>query len=529
MISIGFSRAGITKIASEFLGYKISQIVAKADTETDNLKNSEFRDDPIFQEEVKKSVELYAGAISKPEVETFLAVDSRGIVRLSTDPFNPAGSSIDFFTVIKASENNWIVFKTGNAEKVGYYRYYKEWDYYFIISVYSSMFYSDSNKILRNSFIILIISVILMLLSVIYFINVILNPLKNIVSAMNDIIRLNDMSKRVELKYNDEIGEMGFTFNNMLDELSNAHNTIKEYAFKTILSQKKEERIKLMFQKYVPQDVVNEIVQNPEQALVGKNSNVTVLFSDIRSFTTISESMTPEKLVESLNRYFTIMVNIIYKRRGVIDKYIGDAIMAIFGAPKEYGDDVQQAVLAGLEMMEDLEIFNAEQRRIGSKEFNIGIGINYGPVTVGNIGTSQKMDYTVIGDAVNLASRLEGLTKEYRTSVIISEGTFEACKDFFYMREIDRVRVKGKFKPVKIYEPARKLTSLQKKAWTHYNRGVKLFLERRWNESEKCFLESLSLLNDNDFLSEKYLEDIKFFKQSPPADDWDGTTTMTHK
>jgi len=529
MMSVGFSKAGITKVASEFLGYKINQIIMKANTEVDNLKNSEYKDDPTFQDEVKKSVQYYAASINKADIESFIAIDSRGTVQLSTDSFYPAGSQIDFFNQIKSSDTNWISFKSAGTNKVGYYKYYTEWDYYFLVSVYSSIFYNDSNKIFQNSLLIFIISVLVMIVTLFYFVTIIMKPLNEIVVAMNDIIKLNDLSKRVEVKYNDEIGEMGFTFNNMLEELSNAHNTIKEYAFKTVLSQKKEERIKLMFQKYVPQDVVNEIVQNPDQALIGKNANLTVLFSDIRSFTTISESMTPEKLVESLNRYFTNMVNIIYKRKGVIDKYIGDAIMAIFGAPKHYDDDVQQAVLAGIEMMDSLEIFNAEQRRLGTKEFNIGIGINYGPVTVGNIGTSQKMDYTVIGDAVNLASRLEGLTKEYHTPIIISEGTYEAVKDYFYIREIDRVRVKGKFKPVKIYEPARKLTAVQKKAWTTYNQGVRLFLEKRWDESEKCFIRSLDELGGNDFLSTKYLEDIKIFRASPPDDDWDGTTTMTHK
>ncbi len=529
IISVGFARAGITKIASEFLGYKMTQVVARANSEVENLKSSGFEGNEDFAREVKKSVEQYAASISKSDIESFAAIDSKGIVRLSTDSFMPIGQEAQFFNIIKSSDNNWVTFKNNQMDKVGYYKYFPEWDYYFLISVYSSMFFKDANTIFNNSIMILIISIIILSLILFIFINYTLNPMNSIVQTMKDIIKINDLTKRVGIKYNDEIGEMAYTFNNMLEELSNAYTTIKEYAYKSVLAQKKEERVKVMFQKYVPQDVVNEIVQNPDRALVGKNSNLTVLFSDIRSFTTISESMTPEKLVESLNRYFTIMVDIIYQRRGVIDKYIGDAIMAIFGAPKVYGDDVQQAVLSGLEMLESLEKFNEKQRSIGSKEFKIGIGINYGPVTVGNIGTSQKMDYTVIGDAVNLASRLEGLTKEYHTEIIISEGTFEAVKDYFYVREIDRVRVKGKLKPVKIYQPARQLTNLQKQAWTLYNQGVRLFLLRQWDEAQRNFIKSLDLLGGNDFLSEKYLEDIKQCRITPPEPDWDGTTTMTHK
>ena len=534
VLSVGLARVGITKVATEFLGYKINEIVQKANNEMKSLESLKFDDNSEgsrinFEDEIKNSVESYAASITKQDIESFIAIDSDGTVILSTDPFYDPGDEVDFFDIVKSSESNWISFTNNGIDKVGFQKYFEPWDYYFLLSVYSPMFYKDANAILRNSVIVLILSILFMGFIIYLLINFILTPLKVIVSTMNDIIKLNDFSNRVPVEFNDEIGEMAFTFNNMLDELESAYNTIKEYAYKSVLAQKKEARIKTMFQKYVPQDVVNAVVHNPDSALVGKNSNVTVLFSDIRSFTTISESMSPEKLVDSLNRYFTIMVNLIYNRRGVIDKYIGDAIMAIFGAPKEYGDDVQQAVLAGLEMLDNLEQFNSEQRKIGFKEFHIGIGVNYGPVTVGNIGTSQKMDYTVIGDAVNLASRLEGLTKEYQTPLIISEGTFQAVKDYFYVREIDRVRVKGKLKPVKIYEPARKLHTKSKAAWKSYNSGVRLFLEQQWNEAEKLFLKARALLDDEDFLSEKYLKDIKYYRENPPEKDWDGTTTMTHK
>jgi class 3 adenylate cyclase/HAMP domain-containing protein len=529
IIAVGFARNGINKVTKEFLGYKINQIIQKANNELKNLEELDLQNDPTYVDSVKMGIKDYCISIIKKDIESVVAIDSKGIVQMSTDDFIKTGEEADFFYEIKSNTKGWISFNVNKIAKVGYYIYFQPWDWYILLSVYSNTFYKDANQIFYNSIIILILSIIIAIVLMILFINFIFNPLKSIIESMYDIIKLNDMSKRVPVLYNDEIGELAFTFNNMLEELDKAYTQIKEYAFQSVLAQKKEERIKNMFQKYVPQDVVDDIVHNPTRALEGKNKLVTVLFSDIRSFTTISESMAPDTLVKSLNRYFTIMVDLIYRRRGVIDKYIGDAIMAIFGAPKEYPDDTQQAVLAGLEMLENLDKFNIEQRKLNLKEFKIGIGINYGPVTVGNIGTSQKMDYTVIGDAVNLASRLEGLTKEYHTPIIVSEDTRKVVKDYFYFREIDRVTVKGKTEPVKIWQPARKLKSIEKKAWNIYNRAVKLFLERAWDESQKLFIEANELLGNNDFLCQKYIEDIKIYKINPPAADWDGTKIMTHK
>ncbi|GAB1458041.1 hypothetical protein MASR2M48_33490 [Spirochaetota bacterium] len=203
----------------------------------------------------------------------------------------------------------------------------------------------------------------------------------------------------------------------MLDELQKAYDQIKKYAFETVLAQKKEEKIRHIFQKFVPQELIDRFFQNPEAMLVGENRELAVLFSDIRSFTSISETMKPDDLVNSLNHYFSSMVDIIMSHNGVIDKYIGDAIMAFFGAPVRRDDDAISSIKAALDMIEALDHFNEQQRGLGKPEFKIGIGINYGIVTVGNIGCDKKMDYTVIGDMVNLASRLEGLYKRFASNL----------------------------------------------------------------------------------------------------------------
>ncbi len=526
-ISSQLSRLGITKVAAEFLGYKMNQIVYKCDSELEFTKQYN-KGKNNYSTLIKNNILEYAKSIIKEDIESFIAIDKSGIIQMSTSIAFDVGEEINFFSKLQSSEKPWIEFNNSGSNRVGFFIYYEPWNYYFILSSFSNIFYLDANKMTQTSIIILLICLVLISLLLIYFINYFLVPLKEIIDTMDYIVDSGETSKRVKIRYNDEIGDMGFSFNSMLDRIEQADNTIREYAFTSVLQQKREERIRTMFQKYVPQDVIDDIIYNPERALEGKNSNVCILFSDIRSFTSISESMQPDKLVESLNNYFNIMVNIIYKHNGVIDKYIGDAIMAIFGAPKAHDDDVQNSVMAALEMIDMLEIFNKEQKEQGLCEFNIGIGLNYGIVTVGNIGSSRKMDYTVIGDSVNLASRLEGLTKDYHVPIVISESIFEKTRKFFYVREIDRVRVKGKNKPVKIFQPARKLPIEIKKGWTIFNNAVKQYQAMNFPESKELFIIAKKYL-PNDLLCEKYIEQIEHYKKNPPPENWDGVTTMTHK
>lgn len=204
-----------------------------------------------------------------------------------------------------------------------------------------------------------------------------------------------------------------------------------------------------MFGTYVSPAVVDQILENPPE-LGGLDKELTVFFSDIRGFTTLSESMTPQELVKILNKYLTAMTDIILAHGGTLDKYEGDAIMCFWGAPIPQEDHALLACRSALEQMKALRELNKEFPE--EKQINIGIGLNSGIMTVGNMGSLQRMDYTLIGDNVNLGARLEGTNKQYRTNIIISEYTYGLVKDHMIVRELDNIRVKGKNKPVLIYE-----------------------------------------------------------------------------
>jgi class 3 adenylate cyclase len=211
-----------------------------------------------------------------------------------------------------------------------------------------------------------------------------------------------------------------------------------------------------------------------------------------------------------------------------VDKYIGDAIMAIFGAPTKHADDVLRSVLAGLEMTESLEVFNLGQRERGKPEFRIGVGINYDVVTVGNIGCEKKMNYTVIGDAVNLASRLEGATKIYREPLLMSESVYERVKDRVACRQIDTVAVKGKTKGVRIYTARSQLAPAEAKAWPIYSEAVSAYYERDFAAASEGFSRTLALLPD-DKAAALYLERSRAFSRQAPGPDWDGVEVLTEK
>ena len=238
--------------------------------------------------------------------------------------------------------------------------------------------------------------------------------------------------------------------------------------------------------------------------------------------------MLPDEIVNSLNRYFTVMVDVIMNRKGIVDKYIGDAIMAFFGAPVKHEDDAYQSVLVAIEMIESLTAFNKEQKNSGKPPFRIGVGLNYGVVTVGNIGTEKKMEYTVIGDMVNLASRLESLTKIYRQQIIVSESIRRKAQKKLPFRLLDTVAVKGKKEGVKIFSTQRSLNSAEQEAWEINETAFTHFYNRDFKQAAGLFKRIHNLIR-NDYPSELLFNRCRNLIENPPAKEWNGIKIMEKK
>lgn len=302
-----------------------------------------------------------------------------------------------------------------------------------------------------------------------------------------------------------------------------------------LLMQKKlyfERRIRKAFCRFVPEQIIDDLVEQADsggKVAVGEKRNVAILFSDIRSFTNISERNKPETIVAFLNRYFTIMVNVIKKHGGTIDKFIGDAIMALFGAPVSYEDNCRRAVAAAYEMREALSSVPMEDLVMPEgMKFNIGIGIHYGDVIVGSIGSEDKTDYSVIGDSVNLASRLEGLTKTYGAMVVVSDSVKnDIGESGFVFRYLDDVKVKGKAQSVSIYAVDKSLDEFSPLFRDSYSKGMNLYKQGIWALASEYFQKALNECGD-DKAALLMLERCKEFMESPP-ENWDGAITFKTK
>ena len=285
------------------------------------------------------------------------------------------------------------------------------------------------------------------------------------------------------------------------------------------------------FSQYIPPELVEELSRNPEAIQVrSENREMTVLFSDVRSFTTISEGLPPEALSQLMNEYLTPMTEIIFRHRGTIDKYMGDAIMAFWGAPLDDPQHARHAMEAAMAMQKELHDIRVRFKAKGWPEVRAGIGLNTGNMSVGNMGSEFRKAYTVMGDAVNLGSRLEGLTKNYGVELIVNETTAAAVPEYLY-RELDRVRVKGKDHPVTIYEPLGLKENLDREIRGElklYQEALKLYRQEQWDMAELQFL-NLQRAHPEHALYEEYVKRIQHFREAPPPPGWDGVFTHMTK
>ncbi|MGB4674588.1 MAG: adenylate/guanylate cyclase domain-containing protein [Azovibrio sp.] len=287
-----------------------------------------------------------------------------------------------------------------------------------------------------------------------------------------------------------------------------------------------------LFGQYVPPELVDEMARNPEAySMEGRNETLTVLFSDVRNFTHLSEGMNPRELVALMNEYLGAMTQIIRRYRGTLDKYIGDAIMAFWGAPVANPDHARHAVLAALEMQTALRLLDEPFKARGWPPLTIGVGINTGVMTVGDMGSPVRKAYTVMGDAVNLASRLEGLTKVYGVGIIVGEATRAELPDMAF-RELDRVRVKGKDRGVSIYEPLGSRASLGPEALSaleSWQQVLTRYHQQAWDQAEAQLLSLENTAPAYAALCRLYRDRIAHLRQDPPGPEWDGVTTYQAK
>jgi adenylate cyclase len=295
-----------------------------------------------------------------------------------------------------------------------------------------------------------------------------------------------------------------------------------------------EKRMKTTMSRYLTPHVAEQVMALGEDALmVGERKEVTILFSDIRGYTTLTENIGAAEVVLLLNQYFETMVEAVFNYEGTLDKFIGDALMAVFGAPLPLTENhAWRAVQSALDMRRRLEEFNHRRIIQAQPQIRIGIGISSGDVVSGNIGSRKRMDYTVIGDSVNLSSRLEAVTKEYGCDILLSEFTYQLCSDRIWVRQLDKIRVKGKHQAVNIYELiGDRTTPLDDKTQEflfYYHTGRAAYLSRNFSQAIACF-EAAKRIQSQDQAVDLHLERARNYQQTPPPQSWDGVWTIFTK
>ena len=344
------------------------------------------------------------------------------------------------------------------------------------------------------------------------------DPVKRLLGGTR-AVEAGDLGVEIMVKTHDELATLATSFNHM------------------VVGLREKERIRETFGQYVDPRIVRSLLENRILADKGERQVMTVFFSDLAGFTRMCEGLTPDAAVRFLNRYFSLMSEVVRSQQGIVDKYIGDSVMAFWGPPfTDPADHARLCCIAALEQMARMETFRAGLPdlfgvRHGLPEVNVRMGIASGDVTVGNIGSETSRGYTVIGDTVNLASRLEQANKFYGTRILVSETTRDLAGDTLAFREIDSLRVAGKQEPVRVYELiglATELSDTTRQAVQAYEAGLARYRAQDWDGAEAAFRECLSSA-PGDGPSQVMLERIAAFRQTPPEAGWDGVWVAVSK
>jgi|GEM_PF-157429 len=539
------SKSGITAVAANLLQFKSQTLSNYIESQWNLLISNSLEDKPQYQDAAKETISGFAMSLIRSPSELIFAVDSSGEFVMSTglnspnsisNPQSGVGTTADAKAPDSIRGEKWTdSLIVDEIRRIAYSQHFEPWEWIVYVTEEWSTFYSP---VTRNSIIIGIIAALSLCLSLVFLVTAaraVTKPLEKMTKSIVHITQTMDLEIQVPILHNDEIGRLAHSFNRMTVNLHKANENVKNFALRSVVARRKavkaqieteeareqEQSLRVLFQKYVPQSVIDKNIERAgKDLLVGEFQQVTILISDIRRFTSISESMEPDQLVNSLNRYFERMVNIIDKHRGITDKYIGDAIMALFGAPEKSENDILNSVQAGVEMLSRLRDFNREQkeRRIG--KFEIGIGIHHGQVTAGNIGSDKKMDYTVIGEPVNIASRLESLTKHYRIPMIISDKVRNSLGGKIETVLLDRVLVAGSANPISIFAVTETLGDETIEMWEVFENGRNFYFEGDFPAAKKRFQTAQKEYPDNRLL-QLFIDRSSRFIMSPPPN-WDG-------
>jgi adenylate cyclase len=520
--------SAITRIAKDFLGFKAQELQKLAESQWSLLVQNNLTGSPDMVSATQGAVEGYARSIIRSPTELIVAVGEDGAVKMSTaDVVYRGGEQAAMAARARARSTDLLTAVIAGKDRVAKGFWFDPFHWYVLVTEERTAFYATVNQITYRTGVILVVSIGAGTALVLLFAGYLTRPLRRVADTMKDIISTNDLSKRAVVEYQDEIGQLAQTFNLMVDGLEEAYRQVKGYALKAAIARRRERKIKDIFKTFVRPEVIEWVVKN-ESKISGDEGELSVMFSHITNFSEVAAHTRPDELVQSLEPYFRAMVETIEARGGMVDKYITDAVMAFFGAPVKHDDDGMRSVLAGIEMTEVLREVNKKRIASGAKPFNVSVGINRGRVTIGTIGTEQKMSYTVIGDPVNLASRLSGLTRVYGQTMVFSESLHLKVKDELPCRLLDSVAVKGRKEGVKIYTARRTVPAKEKEAWAIHNQGMAEYYDRSFSQAGARFRDVLKIL-PTDPVAGMLLKRCNTYALNPPPDGWKGVEVMTHK